>query len=203
MYMSIKRHIFFSLILMTSLWAFLPRNVNAQVIKEWGLGPSVIYNYAANEFGFGLRSHLILSKEFTISPQIQYFPGFNQYSEMYLGIGAHSNTTPLYRWGLYGLAYVGLQQWFNHENFVTPKAKASNLALEPGIGVVRNKGCLRPFGEARYNTKWKEGTVRIGIMWFFGSCMSYEACSPVYSFRYYQTWKLQQLKEPYYWWLPY
>jgi len=149
-------------------------------VYEWGMGPEVIYNYTAADWGFGLRSHLVMGRNITISPQFAWFPRLTSYNEIYLGAGIHWNTTPDHRWGLYGLAYLGWNRWFNYNEYVSEKAKPHNLAIEPGIGVVRNKGCVRPFAEARYNWKWKEGSARIGVLLFFGYCRVRELCPPVY-----------------------
>jgi hypothetical protein len=44
--------------------------------------------------------------------------------------------------------------------------KFSNWDAELGGGLT-NRACLRPFIEYRYNFKWKETNLQIGIMYFF------------------------------------
>ena len=46
-------------------------------------------------------------------------------------------------------------------------AQEHNWVGEVGLGIVRSKGCWRPFTEFRYNAKWKEANFRIGIMYVF------------------------------------
>ncbi|MCB0396398.1 MAG: hypothetical protein KDD36_07080 [Flavobacteriales bacterium] len=147
-------------------------------IREWGIGPELIFNFTGRELGFGGRAHLYVGRYLFFSPEVTFFPGFRYYKELYVGAGAHYNTTPDSKWGLYGMVNLSWNRWFNYDEFVTPKAKPHNLAVEPGIGIVKNRGCLRPFGELRYNWKWHEGSIRAGLLFFFGNCQTKEFCPP-------------------------
>ncbi|MCB0430605.1 MAG: hypothetical protein H6585_13090 [Flavobacteriales bacterium] len=173
-----KRTLFFHLLLISTFVFLAGTSANAQRIRPWGLGPEVIYNYSIKEIGLGGRAHLYMGRYIFFSPEITFFPGFNKYKEMYVGAGVHYNTTPDYKWGFYGMMHLGWNRWFNYDEFITEKAKPHNLAVEPGIGMVLNRGCLRPFGEARYNWKWHEGSLRIGVIFLFKYCQAHEFCPP-------------------------
>ena len=59
-------------------------------------------------------------------------------------------------------------------------ANPNNWDLEGGIGISTNK-CLRPFLEYRYNVRFMETHLRLGIMYIFGckqgSSRSHERCA--------------------------
>ena len=145
-------------------------NSQAQVIKEWGVGFAGIWNYTAMTYGADLRAHLILSNRITIAPQLQYYPAFNTYRDFYAGASLHFNFTPSYQWGLYALAHASYHDWINYAESTNSKAQQNNWNAEPGLGIIRNYGCVRPFAEARYNIKWSEGNLRVGLTFFIGDC---------------------------------
>jgi len=156
-------------------------SAHSQVIKEWGFGFAAIDNFTAQTYGLDLRAHLILSNRITIAPQIQYYPPFNKYNDFYAGASVQFNFTPSYQWGLYGIAHASYHDWINYAQSTSPLAQQNNWNAEPGLGIVRNYGCVRPFAEARYNIKWGEGNLRAGLTFFFGDCGGQHAVCPAYT----------------------
>ncbi len=142
----------------------------SQVIQEWGVGFAGIYNFTAKTYGLDLRAHLILNNRLTIAPQLQYYPAFNKFHDFYAGASVHFNFTPSSIWGLYAIAHASYHDWINYAESTSSKAQQNNWNAEPGLGIIRNYGCVRPFAEARYNIKWNEGNLRVGLTFFFGDC---------------------------------
>ncbi len=133
-----------------------------------GFGASVIYNFQTESFGSGLRINFKPYKVFRIVPQVAYYPSFNKVHEYYVGLGLELNVVKIKQYSFYLLAHGAYNGWVNNTESKMKDAKYSNVALEGGFGVVRNKGCWRPFLEYRYNAWWKEGNLRLGIMYVFG-----------------------------------
>ncbi len=136
--------------------------VNAQT---FGLGASAIYNFQTESFGGGIRAEFPMG-DFSIVPQIAYYPGFNKIHEYYLGIGLHQNLFHIKSWTFYALLQGAYNGWINYEVSPMDDAKYSNWDFEGGIGVKTSR-CFRPFLEYRYNLKWKETNLQLGFMYFF------------------------------------
>ncbi len=156
--------------------------LKAQVVKEFGLGVGAICNFTVPSFGGEARGIFILSDHWAVVPQIQYYPSFNRFHDLYLGTSIHFNFTPSYRWGLYLLGHGSYHNWLNYEQSNNYKAKEHNWNLEPGLGIMKNYGCVRPYAEARYNIKWNEGNLRIGLAFFFGDCGHKHEYCPAYTY---------------------
>jgi len=168
-------------IILIFLFAFSIVTVRAQMVQEWGLGFAGIYNFTAQTFGADVRAHLILSNRFTVAPQLQYYPTINRFHDFYAGASLHYNFTPSYAWGVYALAHASYHDWINFAESTNPKAQQNNWNAEPGLGIIRNYGCVRPFAEARYNVKWNEGNLRVGLTFFFGDCGGQHEVCPAYT----------------------
>jgi len=153
----VKTHIILALIFFSSLY-----RVNAQGV---GIGASVIYNFQTESFGSDIRVNLKPHKGFRIVPQLAYYPSFNKIHEYYAGLGLELNIFKIKRYSFYLLAHGAYNNWINVERSVMKDVEASNWALEGGIGLVKNTGCWRPFVECRYNVRWQESNLRIGIMY--------------------------------------
>jgi hypothetical protein len=141
-------------------------NVFAQKIRAVG---SAIYNFQTNSVGIDLRAEIPLKKPvlldgFTVVPQIIYYPWFNKVTEFYIGSSVHLGVYSIKKWALYTLVNISYNGWINYESSGMSDAKFSNLGIEGGIGVT-TKRCLRPFMEIRYNIKWKEANLRLGLIY--------------------------------------
>jgi len=126
------------------------------------VGAELVGNPQTESFGLGFRANIPVSS-ILISPQFAYYPSFNKVSEYYLGASAHVGIFGLNNSVIYGLANVSYNSWLNYEDSPMKKAHKANLGLEAGIGIT-GKRCVKPFGEFRYNVKWRETNLRIGIL---------------------------------------
>lgn len=148
---------------------------------SWGLGSSVIYNFQTEGFGTELRAHIYLMDQLVLAPELSYFPSFNQIHEMYPGLAVHYEFPILNEYSPYLALGAWFNDWLNAEKFTLGVKNKYNFAPEVGGGIVRNNGCLRPYLEYRYDIKWQEGNLRIGILWFFGACKPQKyGCMPLH-----------------------
>lgn len=141
---------------------------NAQ--DSWALGASGVYDFQTNGFGAGVRAYIPITDRLAFSPQVHYFFPFNTIHELLAGATIQYSLFPARRWTLYPLAGVYYNRWVNYSDFTGSVAKPNNIAEEAGLGLMRNKGCVRPFIEQRYNFKWKEFDLQAGLLFFWGDC---------------------------------
>jgi hypothetical protein len=135
-----------------------------------GVGACAMYNFQTNGIGLGLRGQFPLIRNFSIVPQIYYFPSFNKVNELFLGANLHYEWRRWHRFTPYLTAGGFYNRWMNNETSGYLLAKPNNFIPEAGLGVLFLNNCWRPFIEHRYNPIWKEGTLRIGIMWYPKMC---------------------------------
>lgn len=139
--------------------------------QEMLAGASGIYNFQTESIGFGIRGELAYDR-FSIVPQFNYFPSFNKIHEYYFGVSGHYNLINASSWKFYGIANLGYNRWINNEDAPDGNGKKSNVAFELGGGVATN-GILNPFIEYRYNVKWRETMLHVGLMYYFGGGSSF------------------------------
>ncbi len=137
--------------------------LNAQ---NFGIGASAMYNFQTESFGYVFRGEFPIGK-FSVVPQFAYYPAFNKINEYYIGVGFNHNLFNFNRWILYAIIHPGYNRWINYATSAMDKAKLSNYNLEGGLGL-RVGNCLKPFLEYRYNIKWKETNLQVGVVYFFG-----------------------------------
>ena len=133
-----------------------------------GYGAGIIYNFATEGFGAELRVKIPIRNRLSIVPEISYFPGFNDYHEGFAGAAFHYEIFTIRSYNLYLLAGGYYNDWFNADDFAPGQKMQNNFSPQAGGGLVRNYGCIRPFIENRYDFKWKENNLRIGIYWYPG-----------------------------------
>ena len=138
---------------------------------KWALGVSGIYDFQTNGFGAGLRAYIPINKKIAVSPQVHYFLPFNEIHELYAGVAVQYKLFSFKKFVLYPLAAGYYNRWVNYANFEPPKAKLDNIGEEVGLGIMKEKGCIRPFVEQRYDIKWKEYIFHIGVLFSFGDCI--------------------------------
>jgi hypothetical protein len=168
-------------ILLVLYFMFPISDVFAQGDKtSWGLGTSAIYNFQTEGFGTELRAHIYLLDQLVLAPEVSYFPSFNIIHEMYAGLAVHYEFPILNEYSPYIALGAWYNDWINAEKFAIGVKKKNNFAPEAGFGIVRNTGCFRPYIEYRYDMKWQEGNLRIGILVFFRACKPQKyGCIPV------------------------
>lgn len=135
--------------------------------QNFGLGADVMYNFQTESLGFGARGSFYPNGEMSIVPQLSYYPGFNKVHEYYLGVALEYKFLRLTKFDFYGIGHVAYNSWLNYENSAMEGAQQANWNLEGGIGVTTKK-CLRPFIEYRYNVKFRETHLRLGVLYIFG-----------------------------------
>jgi len=146
---------------------------------EIGYGASIAYDFMTEGFGAGLRARIPITGQLYLVPEFDYFPAFNEYHEFYAGGALQYD---LFRLGSYNFYLLGAgyyNNWINADDFAPGQKKQDNFAPEGGAGLVRNKGCIRPFIENRYDFKWEENHLHIGLYWYPGACHRKEKCPGV------------------------
>lgn len=146
--------------------AFSQRRYSSPV----GYGAAVIYNFETQGLGIDVRARIPVWNNLYAVPEVSWFPPFDNYHELYAGVALQYDVYQLGNYNLYlaGGGYYNL--WFNADKFYPGRGTQKNIVPEAGLGLVRNNGCLRPFIESRYDFKWKEYNLRIGIYLYPGSC---------------------------------
>lgn len=147
-------------------------------VWDWGLGASAVATPQTLNFGGSLRALIMLDDDVVgIAPKFTYMPGLFNTVEWYAGGHLQYNIRPYKKTGVYAI----LGAYYNQHDQNADHRDASknwSVLFEPGIGIQRNDGCLRPFAEARYNSKWKEGNLHVGLLFMWGDCFPKKYCSP-------------------------
>ena len=160
----------FSRFFIISLVVFLFLSLNLFSQKK-GYGGSLMYNLQTKSFGIGLRGEypieqISLLEGLVLAPQVAYYPSFNKIHEFYIGSSIHLGVYKIQKWKIYALTNISYNGWINHKNSGADNAKFSNIGFELGAGIT-GTSCTRPFFEYRYNVKWKEANLRLGIIHTF------------------------------------
>lgn len=162
---------------------FLGINVNAQKsnVPEWGIGGAGIYDFQTEGFGADLRADFHVLENVSIVPEVSYYFSFNPIHELYAGLSIHYLFPVFKSWSPYVSLSALYNNWINANEYSNGLRKADNFTPEVGGGIVRSRGCLRPFVENRYDTKWKESNLRVGVLFYFNSCNCFKkADCPAY-----------------------
>ncbi len=133
--------------------------------QKFGMGLSAIFNPQTESYGAGLRAEIVKNR-ISFVPQIAYYPSFNKISELYAGASLQLTMFYIKNMAFYALANGAYNGWLNYSTSIMKDAQFSNWDGEIGAGLT-TRGCLRPFIEYRYNFKWKETNLRVGVMYFF------------------------------------
>ncbi|NQY67587.1 MAG: hypothetical protein HRT72_07685 [Flavobacteriales bacterium] len=143
-------------------------SINSFSQGRFGAGANAIYNFQSGGIGIGLQGDMNVSKRLILASLVDYYPSFNTYHELYVGI---ESIIPIFHvkksWIGYPLLVGYYQMLFNHGSFGAEKSKFSNFTYEAGLGFSKAKGTIKPLVELRYDIKWKEVNLRAGVMWYF------------------------------------
>lgn len=145
-----------------------------------GYGAEIAYNIPIESAALGLRMHVKVDDNWFLSPQFAIFPGLMNTQELYAGMNLNYSLFPKAKWTIYPMVGAFYNRWFNHENYINNLAELDNFAPEFGLGILKNKGCWRPFLEYRANPLWWESNIRLGVVFYFGECFVKYLC-PAYS----------------------
>ena len=135
--------------------------------QNFGLGVSAMYNFQSEGIGFGVRGNFFPNNRISYVPQITYYPGFNKVAEYMAGLSIEYKVIRGNKFNFYLMAHGAYNHWLNPEESALENAQTTNWNLEGGIGITTNK-CLRPFLEYRYNIKFMETHLRLGLLFIFG-----------------------------------
>jgi hypothetical protein len=154
------RKLFFILII-----AYTPFILQGQNI---GAGASAMYNFQSESLGVGARVNFFPNNTISYVPQFSYYSLFiGSISEWTLGLSIEAKVKRGNKLNWYVLAHGGYNHWSNAGSSALEGASTTNWNLEGGAGVTTNR-CLRPFLEYRYNVKFQETHLRLGILYIFG-----------------------------------
>ncbi len=132
-----------------------------------GIGADVMYNFQTESVGAGVRVNIFPNNRLSFVPQFAYYFPFNKINEYYAGLALEYKVIYRPRVNFYILAQGAYNAWLNAEQSSMKGATVSNWNAEAGIGISNNR-CLRPFLEYRYNTRFRETHLRLGILYIFG-----------------------------------
>ena len=149
------------LILFFLFFSFLGKSQNI------GAGVDVMYNFQTESFGAGARVNVFPNNRLSFVPQFSYYFPFNKVEEYYIGLGLECKVLRRDKFNLYLLAHGAYNSWLNYERSSLKGAQLNNWNAEGGIGITNNR-CLRPFLEYRYNIKFRETHLRLGLLYIFG-----------------------------------
>jgi len=152
----------------------------AQDKEPWALGIGGIYNFQTNGIGAELRAYIPIVDKLAVSPQVSIFPS-NVVHEFYAGLSVQYTLFDIRNWHLYALGAAYYNNWYNYTSFDTKIAKQNNFAEDVGAGLMRSFGCLKPYIEGRYDIKWKEARLHIGILISFNDCFAPKQHCPAYN----------------------
>ncbi len=133
-----------------------------------GAGVSGLYNFQSESSGVGARVNVFPNSRISLIPQFSYYSIFlGTISEWTLGLGVEAKVIRTNQLNFYLLAHSGYNHWINASSSPLEGATTSNWNLEGGGGITTN-GCLRPFIEQRYNFKFQESHLQVGLVYIFG-----------------------------------
>lgn len=135
--------------------------------QNFGIGASAIYNFQTESFGAGLRGNIFPNKRISIIPQASYYFSFNKVEEYFVGLGVECKIVKWRKLWLYGLAHGAYNSWLNYQRSAMKDAQQNNWNGEVGLGLTTTS-CLRPFLEYRYNFKFYETHLQLGLLYVFG-----------------------------------
>ncbi len=135
-----------------------------------GVGADVMYNPQTESFGVGTRVCFFPYNRLSIAPELSYYPpaSFNKVNELNVGLAAEYKFIYKERFNIYAIAHGAYNHWINYAESPMKGAKPTNLNLECGLGISTNKR-LRPFLEYRYNIRFMETHLRLGVLYIFNS----------------------------------
>ena len=149
------------------LLLLIPGAVGAQTVQEpWGLGASGIYNFQTKSIGAGLRASFRPNEDFSYVPQVSYFFPFNKVHELHVGMAVEYKVYRHEYFDIYPLVHAGYNYWANYNQSGMEGAQPHNWNLEGGIGI-EGTGQWRPFAEYRYNVRFRETHLSVGILYIF------------------------------------
>ena len=136
--------------------------------QNWGVGASAMYNFQSEGLGVGIRGNFKPDNRLSFVPQISYYHIIlGTVNEFTLVLGLQYKLIYLNKCNIYAIGHGGYNHWLNASSSPMENAKTANWNAEGGIGIT-TYGCWRPFLEYRYNIKFQETHLQLGILYIFG-----------------------------------
>lgn len=135
--------------------------------QNFGIGADAMYNFQTESIGAGARASIFPNNKLSFVPQFSYYFPFNKIQEYYVGLAVEYKLIKINQFHLYVLGHGAYNSWLNYESSSLKGAQQTNWNLEGGAGISTSK-CLRPFLEYRYNLKFRETHLRLGLLYVFG-----------------------------------
>lgn len=135
--------------------------------QNFGLGASAMYNFQTESFGIGARANFFPNNKLSFVPQFTYYPGWGEINEYMIGMALEYKIRRGNKLNYYVLLHGAYNKWNDYNESALKDAEPTNWNAEGGIGITTNK-CLRPFLEYRYNIKFMETHLRLGLLYVFG-----------------------------------
>ena len=152
------------LVLIATLLLF-STSVGAQRI---GAGGSAMWNFQTESLGVGARVNFGPNNTISYVPQFTYYSLFiGSITEWMRGLQIEAKVIRGNTLNWYLLAHGAYDHWSNPNTAIMEDAQTRNWNLEGGGGLTTN-WCLRPFLECRYNLKFRETHLRLGVLYVFG-----------------------------------
>lgn len=131
-----------------------------------GIGGSALYNIQSESFGAGARVSIFPNNNLSFVPQFSYY-FVGPVTEFTVGLSLELKVIKFNTINFYVLSHGGYNNWMNYAESGMEGAEPSNFNAEAGIGITTNQ-CLRPFLEYRYNIKFQETHLQLGLLYIFG-----------------------------------
>lgn len=135
--------------------------------QKIGIGGSAMWNFQTESMGLGARVNFFPNSTISYVPQFTWYSLIGNISEWMLGLGIEAKIKRGNTFNYYLMAHGAYNNWSNAGSSGLEDAQKANWNLEGGIGVTTN-WCLRPFLEYRYNVKFQETHLRLGLLYVFG-----------------------------------
>ena len=133
-----------------------------------GAGGSATWNFQSESMGIGARVNFFPDNTISYVPQFSYYSLFiGSISEWTVGLSIEAKIIRGNTFNYYLMVHGGYNNWGNAGSSTLENASTANYNLEGGVGITTN-WCLRPFLEYRYNVKFQETHLRLGLLYVFG-----------------------------------
>lgn len=132
-----------------------------------GAGGSAMWNFQTESMGLGARVNIFPNNTISYVPQFTWYGLIGPISEWTLGLSIEAKIKKGRTLNYYLMAHGGYNHWGSAGSSALENASTTNWNLEGGAGITTN-WCLRPFLEYRYNIKFQETHLRLGVLYIFG-----------------------------------
>lgn len=132
-----------------------------------GAGGSAMWNFQTESMGLGARVNFGPNNAISYVPQFTYYSIIGSISEWMIGLQIEAKVIRGNTFNWYLAVHGAYDHWSNPNTTIMEDAQTSNWNLEGGAGITTN-WCLRPFLEYRYNIKFQETHLRLGLLYVFG-----------------------------------